>query len=389
MATPEGLSREERERRAALGVLELDDDELLIQSTQAEPTYKIGEPDIHEYDLDDRGPGSTLLEQYYSRQHPGDVEDVTELRGRSAGDYFKDKALEYGEWLTAAASIPDPTMLSEIAWANIKIAQDEPEVAAVGLGIAAATAGAAGAWTVQAGNLTPALRNLYMKRGLRPDEAGALAGKVIGEAGRSKKVIEGMSEMARPGHGYFTHSLGGGSQAGRIHRAGGTEGVSRGISEYGILFRKMDDGAPIPFMNYIGHSTAAGQGTALGERLVAMATKDKYASRWIGAAPVTFIVELPLKAGKVPGAGTASREADNLIMAAARSVDEPGMEGAKQMAQKISSGGGTFQSSRGLTHTIPPEHIKGVLVNGQIISFDKYMKLLKPARPGKSRWRTE
>ena len=82
------------------------------------------------------------------------------------------------------------------------------------------------------------------------------------------------------------------------------------------------------------------------------------------------------------------------ILASGKARDAPGMEGEKLMGQARSTGGKTVQSgakkgSKGRTHTIPPERIKGVLVNGQIMSLDKYMKLLKPARPGKSRWRTE
>ena len=46
MATPTELSREELERRAALGMIELDDDDLLAESTYAKPKYQVGEPDI-------------------------------------------------------------------------------------------------------------------------------------------------------------------------------------------------------------------------------------------------------------------------------------------------------------------------------------------------------
>ena len=131
MATPEELSREELERRAALGVLELDDDELLIQSTQAEPTYKIGEPDIHEYDLDDRGSGSTLLEQYHSRQLPGEGESgsTDEPRGRPAGDYFKDKAVDAAHWGLAALSVADPTMTTDLVDAALYKMMGDAETA--------------------------------------------------------------------------------------------------------------------------------------------------------------------------------------------------------------------------------------------------------------------
>jgi len=67
MATPEELSREELERRAALGMLELDDDELLTRSTQAEPTYKIGEPDIDEDWADVERVAAYLDRPWYQR----------------------------------------------------------------------------------------------------------------------------------------------------------------------------------------------------------------------------------------------------------------------------------------------------------------------------------
>ena len=50
MATPEGLSREELERRAALGMIELDDDDLLTGSTHAKPKYQIGTPEAEYVD---------------------------------------------------------------------------------------------------------------------------------------------------------------------------------------------------------------------------------------------------------------------------------------------------------------------------------------------------
>lgn len=50
MATPEGLSREELEQLAALGMIELDDDDLLTESTYAESRYQIGTPEAEYVD---------------------------------------------------------------------------------------------------------------------------------------------------------------------------------------------------------------------------------------------------------------------------------------------------------------------------------------------------
>ena len=217
---------------------------------------------------------------------------------------------------------------------------------------------------------------------VNPGAPDALPGKVILESGRSEKVVEALADIVRPGHGYFTHSIGGPPQRIRIQKAGGIEGVSHGISEHGIMFKQYDNGMLHPFVHYIGHATGPGQGRTLGERLLQMARKEDGAqtatSKWIAESPVTFIVEMPLKAGTPARvAGRDAYHTVDTIMANAKPLNSPGMEKARLAAdnlEKAKKGSGKH------THLIPSEHIKGVLVNGEIISLAQYMGRFQSAK---------
>ena len=299
----------------------------------------------------------------------------------TAGDPARDPelVLDAAELTTAFSSIADPTLASDAVYAGIRTLRGDPAGAALTMALAGGGLGA-GAYAHKSGLFRPVLEKMYRSRGLRPDEAKALTGKVLQEAATARSVSKSMEGLTRPGYSYFTHSVGGGHQARRIHRAGGVHDVSKSVGEHGIMFRQREGGSVVPFMHAIGDGGVS-SGKDLGARLIEMATaKGGRTATWIGRAPVTFIVELPTKARSVPGLHYET------ILSASKGLSE-----AAQTVSKGLSGEGRKATTYGrvLNRTIPPEHIKGVLVNGKIISFDEYMGLLKPAREGKWRWKTE
>ena len=400
---PEGLSTEEMDRLMALGMMEHesvvpDVDRQLMRSTDVAPSRPVERREGYKGNFtppanmtsDQEADWKSSIDESFTSQvpeAPGAL--ATKAFGEpggmvppTAGDPARDPelVLDAAELTTAFSSIADPTLASDAVYAGIRTLRGDPAGAALTMALAGGGLGA-GAYAHKSGLFRPVLEKMYRSRGLRPDEAEALTGKVLQESATAWSVSKGMEGLTRPGYSYFTHSVGGGHQAARIHRAGGVHDVSKSVGEHGIMFRQTETGGVIPFMHAIGDGGVS-SGKDLGARLIEMATaKGGRTATWIGRAPVTFIVELPTKARSIPGLHYET------ILSASKGLSEAAQAVSKRLSGKGRKG--STMGGRVLNRTIPPEHIKGVLVNGKIISFDEYMGLLKPAREGKWRWRTD
>jgi len=147
---------------------------------------------------------------------------------------------------------------------------------------------------------------------------------------------------------YFTHSIGTGSQRKRIKKFGGVPSIIKGIKEHGILFHVHPNGGIRPFLFELG------QGKQAVDNFF-KALMSSGSAKWLQDAPAIIIVKLP-------------KSGNEGIMAGAKSLDEPGVEGAKEMAAKLMDKGAVKGASKGVhgpNHVIPKEHVVAAIINGK------------------------
>jgi hypothetical protein len=203
-----------------------------------------------------------------------------------------------------------------------------------------------------------------------PDEFGLLPYS-LQEDFLTDDNIDQIKNIVRPGYAYFTNSVGSSTQATRAKRLGGVNVIGQGIAESGLLFNERNKGLRIrPFMHPLGAMEDA-DGTSVVERLKEAVERGNY----LRNAPLTFVYELPIGdvpfQSKVVDGTTIYDGRDDVILNAAKVLGLPGTELATAAADSIKQKRGVSRS-RDLNRVMPPEFIKGVFVNGQLMTLDDY-----------------
>ena len=183
--------------------------------------------------------------------------------------------------------------------------------------------------------------------------------------------IDQIKKIVRPGYAYFTNSVGSQTQAPRAKKLGGVNVIGQGIAESGLLFNERNKGLRIrPFMYPLGAMEDA-DGTSVVERLKEAVERGNY----LRNAPLTFVYELPIGdvpfQSKVVDGTTIYPGRDDVILNAAKALGLPGTELATAAAASIKEQRGVSRG-RDLNRVMPPEFIKGVFVNGQLMTLDDY-----------------
>ena len=188
--------------------------------------------------------------------------------------------------------------------------------------------------------------------------------------------IDQIKKIVRPGYAYFTNSVGSRTQASRAEKLGGVNVIGQGIAESGLLFNERDKGLRIrPFMYPLGAMEDA-DGTSVAERLKeAVDAGSSGFGNYLRNAPLTFVYELPIGdvpfQSKVVDGTTIYPGRDDVILNAAKALGLPGTELATAAADSIKEKKGVSRG-RDLNRVMPPEFIKGVFVNGQLMTLDDY-----------------
>ncbi len=183
--------------------------------------------------------------------------------------------------------------------------------------------------------------------------------------------IDQIKNIVRPGYAYFTNSVGSRTQAPRAKKLGGVNVIGQGIAESGLLFNERNKGLRIrPFMYPLGAMEDA-DGTSVVERLKEAVERGDY----LRNAPLTFVYELPIGdvpfQSKVVDGTTIYPGRDDVILNAAKALGSPGTELATAAAASIKEQRGVSRG-RDLNRVMPPEFIKGVFVNGELMTLDDY-----------------
>ena len=183
--------------------------------------------------------------------------------------------------------------------------------------------------------------------------------------------IDQIKKIVRPGYAYFTNSVGSLNQATRAEKLGGVNVIGQGIAESGLLFNERNKGLRIrPFMHPLGAMEDA-DGTSVAEQLKKAVERGNY----LRNAPLTFVYELPIGdvpfQSKVIDGTTIYDGRDDVILNAAKALGLPGTELATAAADSIKEKKGVSRG-RDLNRVMPPEFIKGVFVNGQLMTLDDY-----------------
>ena len=193
--------------------------------------------------------------------------------------------------------------------------------------------------------------------------------------------IDVVTEVARPGFAYFTHSIGGGMMGRRMGLMGGLDTLGGGIADAGVLFdtRDTDLGPSFrPFLHQLGFIS---EGDADG-RSVADNLRKKLADRtpYLHDASVSFLYELPIapdadvqyQTVEMDGKTSVNMAGANKVIAdASMRLGEPGTEAASTIAERILANRGVSRG-RGLNSVLPSKYIRGVFVSGEFISLDDY-----------------
>ena len=193
--------------------------------------------------------------------------------------------------------------------------------------------------------------------------------------------IDVVTDIARPGFAYFTHSIGGGMQNRRMGLMGGLDTLGSGIADVGVLFNVRDtEVGPRfrPFLHSLGFMAEGDvDGRSLADNLrIQIENRQPY----LHDAPVSFLYELPIPPDvdvrnqtiEMDGKTTVSVTGkDQIIADASKRLGEPGTEAASTIAERILGDRGVSRG-RGLNSVLPSEYIRGVFVSGEFISLEEY-----------------
>jgi hypothetical protein len=193
--------------------------------------------------------------------------------------------------------------------------------------------------------------------------------------------IDVVTEVARPGFAYFTHSIGGGMMGRRMGLMGGLDTLGGGIADAGVLFDTRDTELGPSFRPFLHQLGFISEGDADG-RSVADNLRKKLADRtpYLHDAPVSFLYELPIapdadvqyQTVEMDGKTSVNMAGANKVIAdASMRLGEPGTEAASTIAERILANRGVSRG-RGLNSVLPSKYIRGVFVSGEFISLDDY-----------------